>query len=140
MTDRIAVFMSKVRQQPDGCWKWFGPLTRGTHGHYGQINVDGQRYKAHRLAWLLFRGPIPDGFHMDHLCRNTRCVNPDHLEPVTQRENNLRSLSPAASNARKTHCIRGHEFTLDNLIIRRNGSRQCRACTNLRARERRARA
>jgi hypothetical protein len=66
--------------------------------------------------------------HLDHLCRNTRCVNPDHLEPVTLAENVLRGVSSPAMNARKTHCDSGHEFTPANTYISPRSERKCRAC------------
>lgn len=122
-------FMTRVRVQPDGCWKWTFPVQRSRHGLYGCCHWLGVGMGAHRASWLIFRGPIPEGLEIDHLCRNTRCCNPDHLEPVTHRENVLRGVGLAAVNARKTHCIRGHEFTPENTI--RNGrKRACRTCVN----------
>lgn len=126
----IEDFMTRVRAQEDGCWKWTYPLKRCPNGDYGSCHLNGQNMGAYRAAWILFRGPIPDGLTIDHLCRNTRCVNPDHLEPVTHRENVLRGEGLAAVNARKTHCIRGHEFTAEN-IIRNGRKRACRTCVNV---------
>lgn len=124
-------FRSHVSVELSGCWKWLGPLKQTPIGPYANCHYQGRQTAAHRVAWLLFRGPIPDGFQIDHLCRNTRCVNPDHLEPVTQRENILRGTAPAAINARKTHCIRGHEFTPEN-TLHYAGHRACRACRKMR--------
>ena len=142
-TDPLGRLMSLVREQDDGCWRWVGP--RGTtHGlTYGQAKYYGEDGKArsigaHRLAWMLLRGPIPDGLQIDHLCRFTMCVNPDHLEPVTARENILRGVGTAALNAVKTHCIRGHEFTAENTLNNGPGKRACRECVNTNARRRRA--
>lgn len=70
---------------------------------------------------------IPDGLHLDHLCRNPMCINPSHLEPVTQKENTLRGFSVPAINARKTECKRGHPFTPENTIIKKLG-KACRIC------------
>lgn len=67
-----------------GCWNW---RLRRANGRYGQVERDGVAQQAHRWMWELHKGPIPDGLEIDHLCRNTGCVNPDHLEPVTHAEN-----------------------------------------------------
>lgn len=125
-----------------GCWIW----QRGQDGKgYGAIGLRGGRYtKTHRAAYMAFVGPIPDGLELDHLCRNTICCNPDHLEPVTHRENMRRSpllASPGDTPAcaiyqlRKTHCPSGHPYAGDNLGVRASGGRYCRQC----ARERMAR-
>lgn len=124
-------FMAKVQENPSGCWVWVAGLDR--HG-YGRFKFGGRVQGAHRVAWLLMRGPIPDGMHIDHLCRNPSCVNPDHLEPVTKRTNTLRGISGPGTNSRKTHCISGHEFTPENTRIRGDGGRLCRACKRSRER------
>lgn len=129
--ERIARFWEQVDKTSD-CWIWRGPM-KSTG--YGQINwgktEDGKkivRY-AHRVSYELSVGPIPTGLTLDHLCRNTVCVNPEHLEPVTQSENTRRG-----GNGRKTHCSRGHRFTTDNTYVRPDGTgwRGCRACADLR--------
>lgn len=125
-------FMAKVKQLPSGHWIWTG--ARNGDGRYGIGTVAGHQHNAHRCAWLLFRGPIPDGLVVEHLCRRTLCVNPDHLQVTTQQTNVLRGDAPSAVNAAKTHCIRGHEFTPENTVLR-NGGRQCATCTRARVRE-----
>lgn len=84
--------------------------------------------RAHRVSYETFVGPIPAGLTLDHLCRNTLCINPAHLEPVTIKENVLRGDGPTARNARKTHCDRGHAFDETNTGPNANGGRSCRAC------------
>lgn len=127
-------FESKISvDEATGCWNWIARLTRG----YGSFSRGRRHVYAHRYAWERANGPIPDGLHLDHLCRNTRCCNPDHLEPVTPRVNVLRGESPSAVVVRTNHCKRGHEFTPDNTYLRPDGGgRQCRTCNHLRARKR----
>ncbi|MGN7160856.1 HNH endonuclease signature motif containing protein [Sphingomonas sp. SAFR-052] len=112
------------------CWVWTGGISRQG---YGRVKVRGRDYKAHRFSWETFKGPIPDNLTIDHLCKNKACVNPDHLEPVTSRENILRSDGASAVNARKTHCNAGHPFSGDNLYMLR-GNRICRECGRVSAR------
>lgn len=126
-----------ARWQPEpmsGCWLWIG----GTALGYGRIRVDGSFKMAHRLSYERFVGPIPESMHLDHLCRTPACINPEHLEPVTSRENTMRGIGPTAVNARKTHCIRGHEFNEANTYLTKKGQRYCRPCQKLAMRSRRA--
>ena len=104
------------------CWVWLGAMAQ--HG-YGLYN---HRY-AHIVLWEIHNGPVPDGLELDHLCRNRRCVNPRHLEPVTHRENILRGASPKAVTWRTGICGRGHEP--DWIHNKRTGKRCCRECTQL---------
>lgn len=133
----IERFMEKIRPGANGCIEWIGGLNGVGYGQFyeGRTNLDqtGKTY-AHRWSYEHFVGPIPDGMHLDHLCRNRRCVNPQHLEPVTCRENLLRGTGASARNAIKTHCPAGHPYEGDNLYfhpIRKQ--RICRACGRLRA-------
>lgn len=108
------------------CWIWTrGKLSNG----YAVVSYQGKNRLAHRLAYTIFRRPIPDGLQIDHLCGNRACVNPDHLEPVTARANTLRSEAPSAANALATHCKRGHEFTAENTYVSVAGGRVCRTCS-----------
>jgi hypothetical protein len=130
-------FMEKVEKTEDGCWLWLASLdARG----YGQFRRPEPPHiaKAHRVSYELHVGPIPEGLTLDHLCRVRHCVNPDHLEPVTNRENILRGESFTAQQARQTHCVRGHEFTPENTHVWR-GHRGCRACDRQDRPERRRR-
>jgi len=88
---------------------------------------------VHRIAWERANGPIPGGLQIDHLCRNRWCANVDHMELVTIRENVLRGMGISAMNARKTHCLRGHPLSGENLKMTPDGRRQCRACERWRA-------
>lgn len=127
-----ARFWSKV-EFGHQCWNWAG----GKSGGYGYFRLVPSRnmVPAHRVAYELVVGPIPEGLTIDHLCRNRACVNPAHMEPVTLRENLMRGDTLAAANTRKTHCLRGHEFDAENTQFHR-GSRRCRACSRDRMRRR----
>ncbi len=118
-------FWSKVNKT-ESCWLWTASIN--PEG-YGKFWVAGKgRLRAHRVAYELVVGPIPEGLQIDHLCRVRHCVNPSHLEPVTHRENLLRGIGIPAVNAKKTHCLRGHPFSGDNLYIEPKGGRRCREC------------
>lgn len=112
-----------------GCWNW--KLYVNAEG-YGSICVNKKHWAAHRFSYVTFKKNIPKGLVIDHLCRNTSCVNPDHLEPVTNKENIMRGNGICVINARKTHCKRGHAFTKQN-TLHKNGNlnhRTCRACAS----------
>lgn len=128
-----------------GCLEWAGGL-RGKNG-YGCTSVDNRTVSTHRLAYELVKGPIPPGLEIDHLCRNRRCMNPDHLEAVTTSVNNRRGLSPSLLSQRqrqhyqsRTHCKWGHPFSPENTLLRPHHQhaqytvRICRECNKLRQR------
>ncbi len=125
------------------CWPWLGGINeRG----YAVISVGGKSRLLHRVVYPLVHGPIPDGWEVDHLCHHWEwcqlgdacphrsCGNPAHWQARTGEENNLRSGSPTAVNARKVRCIRGHELAGENLRVRadRPGRRECKKCSKLR--------
>ena len=113
-----------------GCWLWTGTRTTYKREGYGRFNGPDGLVLAHRFAYELLVGPIPEGLQIDHLCRVRLCVNPAHLEPVTHTENVLRGTGPTAINARKTHCNLGHEFTPENTGQNTNGGRLCLKCSS----------
>lgn len=112
-----------------GCWMWMRAVGRDG---YGKIKVSKRQMGAHRASYELFKGAIPDGMDLDHLCRNRTCVNPDHLEAVSERVNVVRGMSPVGMNSRKTHCKRGHPFDEEN-TLRVPAGRQCKTCIRMRA-------
>jgi hypothetical protein len=116
-------FWEKV-EKTDSCWLWTAAKSKG----YGAFKVAGRQEEAHRYSYELLVGPIPTGLTIDHLCRNPACVNPAHLEPVTNRENVLRGISPWAKNAAKTHCPQGHPYDEENTRWNSLGSRECKTC------------
>ena len=132
-------FWSKVDKTGD-CWIWTGAKASG-YGIIGRGGAGNGYVQAHRWSYQAIIGPIPDKYELDHLCRVPACVRPEHLEPVPKRVNQLRSPPAAcAVNARKTHCVNDHEFTVSNTRITiRNGyeRRSCRECDRLRARAKR---
>ncbi|MFJ4738737.1 HNH endonuclease signature motif containing protein [Streptomyces sp. NPDC088775] len=132
-------FHARCSPRPNGCIHWTGYVSKFG---YGSFSVAGGRKQAHRVAYELFVGPIPDGAHVDHVCHNRdltcgggnscqhrRCVNPDHLEPVTILENLRRSPLTPYGKPPKSECIRGHELSEENTYVRSNGARLCRQCT-----------
>ena len=136
-------FWSHIEKQDDGCWQWTGAPSGKSRGHegYGQIMVCGKNLKAHRFSYEIHRGPVPPwkngGLQLDHLCRNRMCVNPEHMRLVTQRENILWGEGVGAKHARKTHCLRGHEFTAENTYVApaQPGRRYCMACHRIKSNE-----
>lgn len=113
-----------------GCWLWLlNPCHRG-YGRRWHPDTKARTF-AHRDAYELLVGPIPEGMVLDHRCRVRPCINPAHLKPVTHRTNTLRGQAPTAINARKEACVRGHPFTPENTLYTR-GRRVCRACRRIR--------
>lgn len=108
-------FLAHIEHADSGCWVWTGSISTTGYGRY-------KNYQAHRVTYELWVGPIPEGLQIDHLCRNTRCVNPEHLEPVTPAVNVQRGWDAN----RRTHCKRGHD--LDDAYIGKGGRRMCRPC------------
>lgn len=129
-------FWSKVNFT-DCCWLWQGALTGGGYGQY-------QRKPAHRWAYEFCYGKLSDDLSLDHLCRTRACVRPEHLEPVTIRENILRGVGPSAENAKKSHCTHGHLLDALNTYVARSYRnplfiwRNCRTCNREKMRRRRA--
>src|ERR1700761_2691204 len=106
--------LRSISVSDNGCWIW--NRSKFFNG-YGLIRIHTKGRKSHRVSYEAFRGPIPEGMQIDHLCRGRICCNPDHLEAVTPIENWRRSNSPSNLNREKTHCLRGHEFTPENASI-----------------------
>ena len=128
LEDRFWGYVRKTK----ACWVWLG----GTGQGYGKFAVKQNTCKtvrSHRFSYELIKGPIPKHLIIDHLCRNKLCVNPDHLEAVTCRENTMRGIGPAAINSRKTHCKRGHAFDKQNTYINKKNQRICRTCNRVRS-------
>lgn len=124
--DRI---MARSRQDDSGCWLWTGFMRPDG---YANSRYKWHKTLAHRVSYMAFKGPIPEGLVIDHICRVRHCVNPEHLRAITFRENVLIGISPTARHARQTHCLRGHPLSGDNVYLwhdklGRTG-RICRSC------------
>lgn len=129
----IGKLMSKVAIDSNGCWLWQGGKT---YDGYARVHAGGKTRRVHRLMYQYHKGPIPEGLQLDHLCRVRHCVNPNHLEAVTARENLMRGETIASGKLKlpgfsSTHCPHGHEYTPENTYIRPNGGRYCRTCERL---------
>ena len=139
-------FMDKVNVNDEtGCWEWTASTSGGG---YGMFQIQGSQFMAHRVSYELNVGPIPEGLTLDHLCHNPdecknenhndcphrACVNPEHLEPVTMRENNMRAYSFTTINLAKDACPSGHPYDEENTKWYQ-GRRYCRACHKIHSRE-----
>lgn len=132
-------FWVKV-EKTDTCWLWIAAVSGSGYGNFYIGKVDGRyvNVPAHRWAWQDSGRALIEGLELDHICRNRKCVNPDHLQQVTHRENVLLGISPWALRAQVTHCPAGHEYTEQNTVM--DKGRRCRTCSNTRRAERKRRA
>ena len=115
----------RVKESDGQCWRWTGSTSNG----YGYVFNLGRLHPAHRVSYLVFSGHFDQDLQIDHLCRVRCCVNPSHLEAVTQKENIRRSPASIA-NSSKTHCLKGHPYSGENLVTPKSGQRSCRICKN----------
>lgn len=120
-------FWSKVEKSEGGCWSWSASCNMDG---YGQFLYHGKMCRSHRIAYTWIKGEIPVGFELDHVCRNRKCVNPEHLEAVDHRTNSIRAMIATGVKAGATHCVNGHPFNDANTGIRKTGSgRYCKVCS-----------
>jgi hypothetical protein len=134
------LFDQCIPEPNSGCWLWAMSLKGGGYAQVGYKHRTS--VAAHILAYEFRHGPVPDGLELDHRCRVRCCINPDHLEPVTHRENGIRGAGPVIAKElvkalheqrrRQTHCKRGHELTPENTQIGKSGSRFCLTCRTMR--------
>lgn len=109
------------------CWLWTGAKDPSGYGRVCR-GGSGSAALAHRVPYELVRGPIPDGLPLDHLCRNTSCVKPDHLEAVPMKVNSLRGNHPRYAVYKTNICLRGHDRSIVGVRVYPNGRRACKEC------------
>jgi len=114
--------LNRILIKDNGCWEYPYCLTKSGYARVRQK-------RAHRISYEIFKGKIPEGLVIDHLCKNKICINPNHLEAVTDRTNILRGNGLAAMNIKKTHCKNGHPYSGDNLKIWKR-ERLCKICVS----------
>lgn len=131
--DRRYMKFVSIPADRDACWMWIGGIGRDG---YGKFSIDYKNRPAHRIAYAMFRGAIPTGMQIDHLCRTRACVNPAHLEPVTNRENTIRAN---AARGPRTHCRRGHSRA-EHGLMNTAGYLVCQLCRRENAARKRSQA
>jgi hypothetical protein len=124
------VFRKNFIISKDNCWEWKGQIHKGTG--YGRFRANWVNWLAHRFSYIFYKGNIPEGLIIHHICQNKKCVNPEHLEIVTLREHTFKKGSFAYKNHNAIYCIRGHSFTNENTYLTPDGRRQCKICMRLR--------
>lgn len=134
----VDAVMEKVVVDDNGCWRYQGFLRQDGYGAY-QTKINGKKVnvRVHRATYEDRFGPVPNGLQLDHLCRVRDCCNPEHLEAVTAKVNSLRGVSPASDNAKKTHCVRGHDLSMSRYKAK---YRRCDQCTLIGNRKAKAKA
>jgi len=132
--DRIqrGIIQAPFGYKDTSCWVWI--KSKDSSG-YGTIGINKKTWSVHRVAYELWKGPIPEGLEIDHLCQTKACCNPAHLEAVSHAENvrRMEKTKPLKNkigwrNKEKTHCPQGHEYTPENTYVSRRGSRTCKTC------------
>lgn len=121
------LLLRHIDVDPKGCWLWTAKITKGGYG-----SVSGKSLLAHRVSYATYKGAIPKGLVIDHLCRVKSCINPDHLEAVTQKENLRRRDIALGMATAKTHCPKGHEYNEVNTYVSPQNRRSCRTCNRMR--------
>lgn len=131
----LARFHKGYNVAESGCWEWVKCKDVNGYGMIGvgsRVNKSFKVARAHKWAYEMLVGLVPDGMELDHLCRNRHCVNPSHLEPVSHKENIRRGIN---LNRERFMCVAGHPLSGDNLYLAPSGKRQCKECQRRRSRE-----
>lgn len=124
-----------IPEPNSGCWLWMGHVIGKTGNEYPILSFNDKHIKAHRFSYQQYKGELIKGLVIHHKCNNPLCVNPQHLEQITQKENLLLGNGKMAKQKRQTHCIHGHLLEENNLYIKPNGARQCKVCRRQKAKE-----